>query len=261
MSTCVMKFGGAAMAGSRRFSSLAQLIEKRKGTFDRLVVVVSAMGEATDELMELAHSVHPQPPKRELDMLVTVGERVSMSLLAMALDLRGIDAMSFTGSQAGIITTEAHTDAEILEVRPKRVIQALDQQKVAIVAGFQGVSLQREITTLGRGGSDTSAVALAANLSADRVEFYKDVPGIGRDNPKRNPHTQIFPSLSYKEALEIVGKGAEVLHDRALAWAKEYGVPLEIRPFYKPEMVGTRVSATGKRDFTESGWASTQSCR
>jgi aspartate kinase len=224
------------------FSSLAQLIERRKGAFERLVLVVSAMGEATDGLMELAYSVHPYPPKRELDMLVTVGERVSMSLLAMALNLRGIDAMSFTGSQAGIITTEAHTDAEILEVRPNRVIEALDQQKIAIVAGFQGVSLRKEITALGRGGSDTSAVALAASLSAERVEFYKDVPGIGIDNPKKNPHTQIFPSLSYKEALEIVGKGAEVLHDKALVWAKDHDIPIEIRPFYEPEMVGTRIS-------------------
>jgi len=237
-----MKFGGAAMAGVGRFSELASLIEERKKEFHHLVVVVSAMGETTDRLMDLAAAVHPNPPKREQDMLISVGERVSMALLAMALDVRGIDAISFTGSQSGIITTTNHTDAEILEIRPFRISEALKLGKIVIVAGFQGVSREKEITTLGRGGSDTSAVALAAALGAERVEFYKDVPGIGALNPKRHPHTEIFPSLSYDEALEIVGEGAEVLHDRSLKYAKRYNVPLEIRPFYEPSKVGTHVS-------------------
>lgn len=260
MSTCIMKFGGAAMADIHRFSSLARLIETRKKVFERIVVVVSAMGQTTNKLMELAYSIHPKPPSRELDMLVTAGERVSMSLLAMALDMRGIKAQSFTGSQAGIVTTEAHTDAEILELRPQRVIKALDQKKIVIVAGFQGVSFKKEITTLGRGGSDTSAVALAVCLGAESVEFYKDVPGIGKANPKKNSKTQIFPSLSYGEALEIVGEGAEVLHSKALKWAESHGVVLEIRPFYEPEKVGTRVSAIGKRDIKENKRVIAQSC-
>lgn len=242
MGICVMKFGGAAMADVKRFSELAALVEERQGEWGQVVVVVSAMGETTNQLMDLAGVIHSDPPKREQDMLISVGERVSMALLAMALDVRGIDAISFTGSQAGIITTSDHLDAQILEVRSYRVSEALEQGKVVIVAGFQGVSREKEITTLGRGGSDTSAVALAASLGAERVEFYKDVPGIGAVNPKMEPETHIFPSLSYDEALEIVGEGAEVLHDRSLKFAKKHNVALEIRPFYEPSRVGTHVS-------------------
>ncbi len=229
------------MANAQQFSKLAELIEKRVEEFPRVVVVVSAMGSSTDELMELARIVHPDPPKREQDMLVSVGERVSIALLAMALELRGIDAISFTGSQSGIITTNEHSQAQIEEIRPQRIEKALDQGKVAIVAGFQGMSREKEITTLGRGGSDTSAVALAVALKAERVEFYKDVPGIGRTNPKTDLNAKIFPSLSYDQALSIVGEGAEVLHHRSLELAKREGVELQIRFFNNPEEVGTVV--------------------
>ncbi len=239
MSVLVMKFGGAAMSEEGRFSSLAELIEKRAKVFDHVVVVVSAMGNATDQLMQLAKKVHPHPPKREQDLLVTVGERVSMTLLAMALDLRNIPAVSFTGSQAGIITTSDHAGAEILRVHPFRISEALKQKKVVIVAGFQGVSEEKEVTTLGRGGSDTSAVALAVALGAERVEFYKDVPGIGKQNPKSCPSTKIFPELSYAEALSIVGAGAEVLHHRCLLLAERHSVCLQIHPYYDPDVVGT----------------------
>jgi aspartate kinase len=242
MSCLVMKFGGAAMACSDRFEKLATLIKKRLEIYSQIVVVVSAMGTTTDELMQLATDIHPNPPKREQDMLISVGERVSMALLAMALDLKGVDAISFTGSQSGIITTEEHSEAEILEVRPDRIVQALEEKKVVIVAGFQGVSLKKEITTLGRGGSDTSAVAIAAALNCEKVEFYKDVPGIGRTNPKTDPNTKIFPLLTYEKTLAIVGKGAEVLHHRCLLLAKKKGIALEIRPFYDPERVGTIIA-------------------
>lgn len=242
MPRLVMKFGGAAMAHSQRFSDLASLISQRLEVYEGIVVVVSAMGKATDELLSMAHSIHPSPPKREQDMLISVGERVSMSLLAMALDVKKIDAISFTGSQAGIITTNVHTDAQIIDVRPHRIESELVKNKVVIVAGFQGVSEEREITTLGRGGSDTSAVALAAAIGAKKVEFYKDVPGIGEQNPKLHPTTKIFPSLSYAEALKIVGQGAEVLHHRSLEMAKEHNVCLEIRPFYDPQRLGTSIS-------------------
>lgn len=241
VSTCVMKFGGAAMNSVDRIKALAQLIRQRVEEWDHLVVVVSAMGGATDKLMDLAKEVHPSPPKREQDMLISVGERISMSLLAMALDRLGIEAISFTGSQAGIVTTCDHSDAEIVEVRASRVREALLRGKVVIVAGFQGVSLAKEITTLGRGGSDTSAVALAIELGASRVEFYKDVPGIGRANPKVDPNTEIFQEMSYDETLRVVGEGAEVLHHKCLEMAKRGEMPLEIRYFEEPEVVGTRI--------------------
>lgn len=231
------------MAHVGRFCELAKLIEKRTHSFSQLVVVVSAMGSMTDELMAMASKVHSAPPKREQDMLISVGERISMSLLAMALDERGLGAISFTGSQAGILTTSDHADAEIVEIRPNRIQQALRSGKIAIVAGFQGMSLEREITTLGRGGSDTSAVALAASLGAAHVEFYKDVAGIGRNDPKMDPTAEIFPFLSYDQALEIVGNGARVLHARCLSCAKSFGISLEIRSFDQPEKVGTYVSA------------------
>lgn len=242
-STIVMKFGGSAMGEIERFGSLAELILRRLKQYDRVIIVVSAMGKQTDELMELAQMVHPNPPKRELDMLVTAGERVSMALLAMALHFRGIDAISFTGSQSGIITSEEHTDAQILEVRPYRIEEALLEKKVVIVAGFQGVSRKKEITTLGRGGSDTSAVALAVALHAQKVEFYKDVPGIGRDDPKTNPDTKIYAELSHDEAIEMAIKGSKVLHKRCIELAKQHGLTLEIRSFYDPETLGTRVHA------------------
>jgi len=238
----VMKFGGASMAKVSLFAPLAALIEERLKTFAQIVVVVSAMGETTDELLELAYVVHPNPPKREQDMLITAGERVSIALLAMALDYRGIKAISFTGSQSGIITTSEHSQAKIIEVRPYRIEKALEEKKVAIVAGFQGMSVDKEITTLGRGGSDTSAVALAVALNAKRVEFYKDVPGIGEDNPKTHPDTPIFSHLTYDGALDIIGKGAEVLHHNALLLAKEKGIELQIRPFQSPETVGTVIA-------------------
>ncbi len=242
MSCLILKFGGAAMGSIERFSKLATFIESRLKEDVKIVVVVSAMGTTTDELLDLAKTVHPNPPKREQDMLISVGERVSMALLAMALELRGIDAISFTGSQSGIITTSDHSEAQILKVRPERIEKALAEKKVVIVAGFQGVSLEKEITTLGRGGADTSAVALAVALGCKKVEFYKDVPGIGEKNPKVHPDVEIFSKLTYEEALGIVGEGAEVLHHRCLELAKKHGILLEIRPFYAPEKVGTIIS-------------------
>lgn len=241
MSTIVLKFGGAAMENIERFSKVASLIAKRKMQYSRVAVVVSAMGKTTDELMKLAQKVHPHPPKREQDMLISVGERVSISLLAMALDSLGLEAISFTGSQSGIITSNEHTDAKILDVRPKRLLPHLDQGKIVIVAGFQGMSKNGEITTLGRGGSDTSAVALAISLGAECIEFYKDVPGIGAEDPKLCPETPIFSSLTYDEALSIIKKGAKVLHARSIALAQKNHIPLRIRSFFDPEKEGTFV--------------------
>ncbi|MFN4174875.1 MAG: aspartate kinase, partial [Parachlamydiaceae bacterium] len=175
--TLVLKFGGASVAEPEHFSKIADIILYRKKEFNNIVVVVSAMGDTTNKLIDLAKKVNPNPPRREYDMLVSVGERISISLLAMALALKGQDAISFTGSQSGIITTEEHSEARIIDVKPNRLQPHLQAGKVVIVAGFQGVSKSGEITTLGRGGSDTTAVALAVALKAEKVEFYKDVIG------------------------------------------------------------------------------------
>lgn len=245
-----MKFGGASVASPESFSSVADIIMKSRLAGNRVVVVVSAMGKTTDSLLSLAHQVHPAPPPRELDMLLSIGERMSIALLAMALHLKGCPAVSFTGSQSGIMTTSDHSDARILEVRPKRVQQALDEGKVVIVAGFQGVSLSGEITTLGRGGSDTTAVALGIALEASCIEFYKDVPGIFLEDPKTSKNTQFLPYLSYEDALVIVEKGAKVLHPRCLKLAQSNQVPIHVRSFSDPDLIssqGTRIGVLERK--------------
>lgn len=229
--TLVMKFGGAAVATVEQFSHIADLIAAKKAHFPRLVIVISAMGETTNQLIDLARQVHPNPPQREYDMLISVGERISMSLLAMALCRKGLEAISFTGSQSGIITCHRHANAKILDVRPQRLKECLDQGKIVIVAGFQGVSVSKEITTLGRGGSDTTAVALGVALGASKVEFFKDVPGVFNEDPKKNSSAVQHTSLTYQTALEIVNKGAKILHSRAIELASKNGMPLHVRSF------------------------------
>lgn len=230
MSTLVMKFGGASVATPEQFSSIADIIIDRMQEHPQVVVVVSAMGKTTDQLVELAKQVNPDPPRREYDMLVSVGERISISLLAMALARKNCQATSFTGSQSGIITSDDHSEARILEVKPHRLLPCLAQGKVVIVAGFQGVSRKGEITTLGRGGSDTSAVALAAAFDA-KVEFYKDVPGIFSADPKCCSEAFVYPTLTYQAALDIVKRGAKVLHSRSIELAEKNGLTLHVRSF------------------------------
>lgn len=241
MPTLVMKFGGASVATPAHFTRIAHIIRSRLGSYARIAVVVSAMGKATDELLALAKAVHPQPPRRELDMLVSVGERVSIALLAMALEKEGIQAISFTGSQSGIITSGEHAEARILAVRPHRLIKRLSEGKIVIVAGFQGVSLDGEITTLGRGGSDTSAVAIAAALGAQKVEFFKDVQGVYSADPKTDPEAQLLSKLNFDEAIAIAENGAKVLHVRALQLAQKNGIPLHVLSFNDPNRVGTEI--------------------
>ncbi len=246
-----MKFGGASVAAPECFRKIAEIIIKKKNEYGRIVVVVSAMANETENLISLAKQVHPEPPKRELDMLVSVGERVSVSLLAMALHLQGHKAISFTGSQSGMITSSHHTDARIVEVKPKRVVQHLEKDEVVIVAGFQGVSKDGEITTLGRGGSDTSAVALAIALEADKVEFYKDVPGIFDKDPKSNSGANFFSNMTYDHALEIVIAGAKVLHPRSILLAKKNQLPLHVRSFNPVEdrfSCGTMIGSFPRAD-------------
>lgn len=244
----VMKFGGASVATPESFKKIAEIILKQ--IEERIVVVVSAMGNTTDGLLNLAKQVHPNPPNRELDMLISVGERVSIALLAMALSLLGREAVSFTGSQSGVITSSKHSEARIVDVRPRRLLETLDQGKIAIVAGFQGVSLQGEITTLGRGGSDTSAVALAAALEAPAVHFYKDVAGIYTADPKKDEKAQVIPEMSYEEALCLTQAGAKVLHSRSVELAARNGIQLHVFPFNRSDRVGTVVGKGASRSKT-----------
>lgn len=231
----IMKFGGASVASSEQFAKIADIILS-KAEHAHVVVVVSAMGDTTDQLLTLARRVHPEPPPREQDMLISVGERISISLLAMALHLKGREAISFTGSQSGIITTSRHSDARIRAVRPERLLKALGAGKIVIVAGFQGVSFEGEITTLGRGGSDTTAVALGVALGAVRVEFYKDVQGIYSEDPKKNPQAIYHPFLSYDEALSIAHNGGKVLHPRCIELAAKNNITLHVISFYDPDL-------------------------
>jgi aspartate kinase len=229
--TLVMKFGGASIASTNDFKSIAELVSNRAKEYPRIVVVVSAMGDTTDQLITLAKEVHPSPPEREYDMLLSVGERISMSLLAMALTLKNCNACSFTGSQSGIITCGQHCNARIIDVQPRRILPCLEMGKIAVVAGFQGVSKSGEITTLGRGGSDTSAVALAIALNAEKVEFFKDVPGIFSEDPKSNPQAHFLKKLTYEKAIEIANNGSGVLHPRCIALAQSNQLPLHVLSF------------------------------
>lgn len=251
MNTLVMKFGGASVATPEQFSHIADLIIARRAEYARIVVVVSAMGGTTDQLIQLAKQVHPQPPQREYDMLISVGERISMSLLAMALCLKNQEAVSFTGSQSGIMTCQRHSQAHIIDVRPQRIESSLDQGKIVIVAGFQGVSRDREITTLGRGGSDTTAVALGIALKASKVEFFKDVPGVFSHDPKKEVYAKCFYEMTYEAALDIVEKGAKILHARAIRLAAKNGLPLHVRSFISSygSHPGTLILEKGKKQL------------
>jgi aspartate kinase len=242
-SPLVMKFGGAALKNLRQITKIAEIIAIKKKEYPQIVVVVSAMGKMTDELFSLAKKISSSPPKREQDMLVSVGERVSMALLAIALKEKGQNAVSLTGSQSGIITSDHHTEATIQDIRPSRILEGLNQEKIVIVAGFQGMSANREITTLGRGGSDTTAVALGIALNAVKVEFYKDVAGVYSDDPRMSRSAYFLSKLSYDEALRIAQKGYFVLHLRAILLGSRYGIPLHILTF-KQKKDGENLSGT-----------------
>ena len=229
MALVVQKYGGTSVADPDRMRNVARHIAETRAKGIDVVAVVSAMGKATDNLVELARQVASNPQGREMDMLLTTGERISMSLLCMALHDVGCDAMSFTGSQVGIITDTSHTKAKILEIKGDRVREALSAGKVAVVAGFQGVSTDREITTLGRGGSDTTAVALAAALNADACEIYTDVTGVFSADPRIVPQARKIQNLSFDEMLEMAGAGSKVLALRAVEFARNHNVPIHVR--------------------------------
>jgi aspartate kinase len=230
MGLVVQKYGGSSVADADSIKRVAQRIVDTKRAGHEVVVVVSAMGDSTDELLDLAQQVSPVPPGRELDMLLTAGERISMALLAMAIANLGHEARSFTGSQAGVITDSVHGKARIIDVTPGRIRSALDDGAIAIVAGFQGVSQDsKDVTTLGRGGSDTTAVALAAALAADVCEIYTDVDGVYTADPRIVSAARQVPFLTYEEMLELAACGAKVLHLRCVEYARRYRIPIHVR--------------------------------
>ena len=230
MGLIVQKYGGSSVADAEGMKRVAARIVASKRDGNRVVVVVSAMGDTTDELIDLANQVTPIPNGRELDMLLTAGERISMALLAMAISSLGHEARSFTGSQAGVITDSSHGRARIIDVTPGRIQEALAEGAIAIVAGFQGISQDtKDITTLGRGGSDTTAVALAAALDADVCEIYTDVDGVFSADPRVVPSAQKLKSVTYEEMLELAASGAKVLHLRCVEYARRYDLPIHVR--------------------------------
>jgi len=238
----VQKYGGSSVADADGIKRVAQRIVVTRKAGHSVVVVVSAMGDSTDELHDLARQVSPLPPARELDMLLTSGERISMALLAMAIANLGLKARSFTGSQAGMITDDVHGKARIIDVTPGRISGALADGAIPIVAGFQGVSANgKDITTLGRGGSDTTAVALAAALKADVCEIYTDVDGIFTADPRIVPTARRIPAIRYEEMLEMAASGAKVLQLRCVEYARRYGVPIHVRSSFS-NRTGTWVS-------------------
>lgn len=241
MGRIVQKYGGSSVADVPRIKRVAARIAQTRAAGHQVVVVVSAMGNTTNELLSLARSVAVAPGRRELDMLISVGERVSMALLAMALHELGVPARSFTGSQSGIITDSNHASARVVAVRPERVAEALAQGEVAIVAGFQGVSLDKEVTTLGRGGSDTTAVVLAAALRADACEICSDVDGVYTADPRTVPGAVRIDHMSLDEALALARNGAKVLFEDAVAWAHQHGITLQASATFM-DGGGTRIT-------------------
>ncbi|MDQ6727142.1 MAG: aspartate kinase [Actinomycetota bacterium] len=229
MTLVVQKFGGTSVADADRIRAVADHVARTRRRGNDVVVVVSAMGRTTDDLLDLAHRISPEPPARELDMLISAGERISMSLLCMAISDLGVPAASLTGSQAGIVTDTSHGKAKIVEIRAHRVRDALAAGKVVVVAGFQGVSTEREVTTLGRGASDLTAVALASALGAEACEIYTDVAGVYTADPRVVPDARRLKTVAYEEMLEMAATGGRVLAARSVEFARNHGVTLHVR--------------------------------
>jgi aspartate kinase len=254
----VQKYGGSSVADATGIKRVAQRIVNTKRAGSDVVVVVSAMGDTTDELRDLAEQVTPLPPPRELDMLLTAGERISMALLAMAIAQLGHKAQSFTGSQAGVITDSAHGRAKIIDITPGRIVDAIDAGSIAIVAGFQGVSQDtKDVTTLGRGASDTTAVALAAALGADVCEIYSDVDGVFTADPRIVPTARKLDRVSHEEMLEMAASGAKILHLRCVEYARRYGIPVHVRSSFSQKegtwvVADPTVNSQGETDMEQA---------
>jgi aspartate kinase len=251
MALVVQKYGGSSVGDAERIKRVAQRIVDARRAGDDVVVVVSAMGDTTDDLRDLAQQVSPLPPPRELDMLLTAGERISMALLAMAIANQGFEARSFTGSQAGVITDSNHGRARIIDISPGRISEAIAAGYIAIVAGFQGVSQDtKDITTLGRGASDTTAVALAAALEADVCEIYTDVDGVFTADPRLVPNARKLDRISYEEMLELASSGAKILMLRCVEYARRYGVRVHVRSSFS-DHDGTWVVGISEEELVE----------
>lgn len=252
MAIVVQKYGGSSLADAEGIKRVARRITETRRAGNEVCVVVSAMGDTTDELLDLAQEVSPLPPPRELDMLVTAGERMSMALVAMAIHDLGFTARSFTGSQAGVITDEEHGRAKIIDVTPGRITSALSEGHIVIVAGFQGVSqTTKEITTLGRGGSDTTAVALAAALDADVCEIYTDVDGVFTADPRIAPRATKLDRISAEEMLELAAGGSKILHLRCVEYARRYSMPIHVRSTFT-DKAGTIVADYSEGETVEA---------
>ncbi len=245
MGIIVQKFGGSSVADAEKIKRVAEKVSKTRAAGHDVVVVVSAMGNTTNDLLALARSVDAQASRRELDMLLSVGERISMALLSMAIQKLGYQAISLTGSQSGIITTDTHTNARIIDVRPFRIQDELARGSVVIVAGYQGTSYRREVTTLGRGGSDTTAVALAGALGAEACEIYSDVDGIFTSDPRFVLDAARLDSVTYEEMLELARHGAKVLNAEAVAFAQRHKIALHAKSTHQTESQGTVIRPDG----------------
>ena len=251
MGIVVQKYGGSSLADADAIKRVARRIVDVKKSGHDVVVAVSAMGDTTDDLYDLANGVSPLPPAREMDMLLTAGERISMALVAMAISDLGFTARSFTGSQAGVITDSVHGKAKIIDITPGRITQAIGEGHIVIVAGFQGVSQDtKEITTLGRGGTDTTAVALAAALEADVCEIYTDVDGVFTADPRIVPSARKLDHVSYEEMLELAACGAKILHLRCVEYGRRYGIPIHVRSSFS-QLEGTWVMSDPGPDAPE----------
>jgi len=242
----VQKFGGSSLANLERIQRVAKRVVSYKKRGYDLVVVVSALGDTTDDLIELAYKINPEPSEREMDMLLSTGEQISVALLAMAIDKLGFQAISFTGAQVGIITDSSHTQARILKINTDKIKEELKNAKIVIVAGFQGATLNQDITTLGRGGSDLTAVALAKELAADECEIYTDVEGIYTTDPRVEPRAQKIKEITYDEMLEMASLGAQVMQARSIELAKKFNVPIHVRSSFS-QNPGTMIIKEAKR--------------
>ncbi len=241
MGIIVQKFGGTSVADAQKIHNVANAVIREKENGNDVIVVVSAMGHTTDHLIKLAKEVTPNPDSRELDMLLSTGEQVSIALLAMAIQSKGYKAVSMNGQQVGIITENIHSKARIVDIKTEKLKKFLNMGNIIVVAGFQGVTSEGEITTLGRGGSDTSAVAIAAALNADRCDIYTDVEGVYATDPRIVPNIQKTDIISYEEMLELARVGANVLHPRSVETAKQFNVPLRVRSSFKLDNMGTLI--------------------
>ena len=245
----VQKFGGTSVADTEKIKNVAKTVIREKENGNDVVVVVSAMGHTTDYLVKMAHDLNPNPSGREMDMLLSTGEGVSIALLAIAIQSAGYEAVSFNAMQVGIMTENVHSKARIVDIKTEKLRKNLNEGKIIVVAGFQGVTEDGEITTLGRGGSDTSAVALAAALNAERCDIYTDVEGVYTTDPRVVPNASRLNEISYEEMLELAHAGANVLHPRSVETAKQFNVPLRVRSSFKLDNLGTLILGVDKMEI------------